>query len=313
MVKTENGEFAVQGLLPKINGKVLLIKDFTVLLSMPDVERNEIFGQFRDIYDGFFEKGFGNFQSPIRVLANIGLICGVTPAIDSYQKLATTLGERFLKVRLHSEPEESARMAAKNRGQEDIMRSELCEAVNEFLSSLDFSVVPTLSQTQNEEIISIAMYVAIMRAWVYCKLNYKGEIIEMNTEEPEMPTRVCKQLSKLVVALAILRGHKKVEEDDMATLRRVARDTSIPKRQRIIDSLLKGKENSNLEKFTFLDAAEGSGLHYNTAKREVEKMVSLGIFKDLVDENIKDVQFFRVTDAFRNLVQVVNKTEEAKP
>ena len=46
-------------LLPKLDGKVLVIKDFTTVLSGRRDVRTEICGQLRDIYDGFCEKSFG--------------------------------------------------------------------------------------------------------------------------------------------------------------------------------------------------------------------------------------------------------------
>ena len=47
-------------LLPKLDGKMLLIKDFTCILTLPASERREILGTLRDIYDGYSSKVFGH-------------------------------------------------------------------------------------------------------------------------------------------------------------------------------------------------------------------------------------------------------------
>lgn len=296
-------ELVVQGLLPKINGKVLVIKDFTVILSMPDVVRNEIFGQLRDIHDGYYEKGFGNLPYPIKIKADIGLISGVTPAIDKYQKVTTMLGERFLKVRLHPKTRETSKQASLNRGKEKQMREEIGRAVAEFLNSLKFNKMPQLSEGQRDDIIKMAEYIALMRVHVYAKLNYKGQIIEMDTPEPEIPTRASKQLSKLAVSLALLRGHDTVMEEDLDTVRRVARDTGLPRRQTIVEIM--GEQQLKLG-FDEGDIAGHSKLHYNTVRREFEKMVSLGI---LDVKNTNEVSLYKFSDSFKELVESVGLKE----
>jgi hypothetical protein len=47
-------------LLPQLNNKIVIIKDFTTLLTMHYTQRDEIFGTLRDAYDGSTEKVFGN-------------------------------------------------------------------------------------------------------------------------------------------------------------------------------------------------------------------------------------------------------------
>jgi hypothetical protein len=47
VMKTKDGIAPVQGILPKLNDKILIIKDFTIILTKRNDERNEIFGQLR--------------------------------------------------------------------------------------------------------------------------------------------------------------------------------------------------------------------------------------------------------------------------
>src|SRR5262249_23758004 len=48
-----------QSLLPQLDGKTLIVKDFTTILSMNPTARDEIFGILRDAYDGHASKNFG--------------------------------------------------------------------------------------------------------------------------------------------------------------------------------------------------------------------------------------------------------------
>ncbi|MFQ5885189.1 MAG: hypothetical protein ACE5IO_08840, partial [Thermoplasmata archaeon] len=194
------------GLLQVLDGKVLILKDFGTILQMPDVTRNEIFGQLRSIYDGYYEKATGNYPRKTRVDAMLGLILGATPKIDIYQKLQTELGERFLKIRQHPDSEKVTKRAFSNLGKEGTIRRSMRGAVKAFLTNLSFDNIPTLSKEQGKVIIKLSLYIALMRAWVYTRQNRQGEIYEIQVAEPEIPGRVAKQLRKLAIGLALIRG-----------------------------------------------------------------------------------------------------------
>ncbi len=96
----DTGEYEpIAGILQDLDGKTMMIKDFTTVLAMNEDKRNEIYGQLRSIYDGYFQKAFGTMRRKISVKAKIGLVVGVTPIIDRYVATQSLLGERFLKVR----------------------------------------------------------------------------------------------------------------------------------------------------------------------------------------------------------------------
>ena len=74
-----------------------------------------------------------------------------------------------------------------------------------------------------------------MRVSVWARYDRYGDLITLEAVNEEKPTRVAKQLMKLSTLLAIIRGHSTIKEDEMYTLRRVARDTAEPTRQKILD------------------------------------------------------------------------------
>jgi hypothetical protein len=299
VIKPENGDEEIQvlGLAKELDGKVLLIKDFTVILDLPSMERGEIFSQLRDIYDGYTEKAFGNFPEPIRINCKMGLIAGVTPAIDKYQKILVVLGERFLKIRSSTVDRDGVKKASQNSGHEEEMRKEIGVAVKSFLMHAKPSIMK-LTDEQENTIVDCATYVSLMRTHVYVKYNYKGEIIEIEPTEPESPTRIVKQLTKMANLLAVVRSHEKIEDVDIKTVKRIAQDTAIPKRQKIVEALLKLGCSTAKAKI-----AGESGLNFKTVQQELEKMESLSMITLYSD---KDGGTCCFTKDFQKLVEVQN-------
>ena len=70
-------------LIPKLDGKVLVIKDFTAILDSKWENVNTITGQLRDAYDGSCKKVFGTGKDDLYE-SKFGIIAAVTPAIDKH-------------------------------------------------------------------------------------------------------------------------------------------------------------------------------------------------------------------------------------
>lgn len=302
--KSEQGKIVpVAGILKHLNGKTLVIKDFTTVLMKHNDIRNEIYGQLRAIYDGYFEAAYGSLPHPIRVQASLGLILFVTPILDKYTKAHTTLGERFLKVRQHPDSFKTTTRSLKNLGKENEMRLELQIATNYYLSSLDFTKIPTITDEQAQQLIAIAQFVAWGRAHVFCKY-YQGRIVNMDMVEIEIPTRVVKQLKKLVLLLAIIRQHDHVKISDMKTIVRVALDTILPKRWAIVQAFM--------DKVVFETAGGISahvGIHPQTVQNEVEIMMALKILVyDMVDEKA----YYRLSTNFSQFCEIINTIQQER-
>ena len=65
------------GILQDLDGKTVIIKDFTTILNSSEETKTEIYGQLRSIYDGFYEKAFGTMRKKVSIKAVIGLLVGV--------------------------------------------------------------------------------------------------------------------------------------------------------------------------------------------------------------------------------------------
>lgn len=224
-------------LIPKLNGKVMVIKDFTSILSMRDTEKDEIFGILRDAYDGKCGKEFGNgvvrnYESRFTILA------AVTPSIYAMSSSHAALGERFLKFGigdnlLHRSEDAIIGRAISNINQETTMRSDLADAIQSYitktlrLAPLGNGSLPVLSEEIKTKVIALARFGARMRGTV-TRDTYRNDII---TSRPsaEVGSRLGKQLAKLVQALAVVRQRKAVEADDYRLAKKVMLDT-IPQR-----------------------------------------------------------------------------------
>ncbi len=273
----ETGDmYPVAGILESINGKVLIIKDFTVVLSSPDIARTEIYGQLRAIHDGYFEKAFGTLPDPIRVESKIGLIAAVTGAIDLYTKAHSILGERLLKLRLHPKTTETTMKAYENLGKEEKLREDLTTTTAYYLRHVRTTrPYPKPSGEQMRALTKISRYIALMRTHVISRY-FQGQIVNMDFTEPEVPTRVVKQLKKLAIGLAVVRQHDEVTADDMKTVKRVAKDCSLPVRQKIVESLATFLDKSVLA----FQIQHDTRLPLNTVQNELKKMALLGIVEE---------------------------------
>ena len=87
-------------LLPKLQNKILFIKEFTTILGMADSVQKELFDLLRGVYDGHTRVSYGNGE--VREYGMDGdpihftIIAGVTNEI--YRINQASLGERFVRI-----------------------------------------------------------------------------------------------------------------------------------------------------------------------------------------------------------------------
>jgi uncharacterized membrane protein len=88
---------------------------------------------------------------------------------------------------------------------------------------------------------------------------------------PEVSTRLGKELGKLLLALAIVRGKTTPDSADLATTRRVAEDCLPPNRLAVI-SVLRGRGPLRMT-----DIESATGLPHTTVARTLEDLRVLGL------------------------------------
>jgi hypothetical protein len=206
-------------------------------------------------------------EQPLRIPAKIGLIAACVPAIECYQRLYTILGERFLTVRHRPNRIKAAEQALANLGKEDGIRGELCGITTVFLKSITPKEI-TLESNMKGDILKLADALACMRTPVPHG-TFTQDGLETFTPTIEYPTCISKQLLKLSKLLALIRGKTTAGSAELATVKRVARDSCIQNRLKILDNLPPKKSRTTRE---LSDAAK---IPLMTCWRDLKEMESL--------------------------------------
>ncbi len=222
-------------LLPKLDGKVLVIKDFTAMLYSKWETLSAILGQLRDAYDGGCRKVFGTGKET-EYSSKFGIIAAVTPAIDKHANLLAPLGERFLMYRSppvsREERIERAMAASRNLSVEETEDALNCAAARILRRN---PKQPELPDDLRQELLDLAELVARAR----CRVERDRTTREpMYFPEAEIPTLLGKQFADLALGLAMAREKPTVTADEVKLVQKVGLD-SIPSNQlRLLKVLL---------------------------------------------------------------------------
>lgn len=292
--KEKSNGTIVKGIHSKINGKVIIIPEFTQILTKPREERDALMGQLRDLYDGFCRFGFGTTDEPIEVPCRIGLICGVTPAIDLYQTTQIILGERFLKIRARFDRDAARKQALLNQQSLEEMRQQLKTAVANFLANLRITE-PECDQQTLDRIGIYGEIVAHLRT-VVTSTTFKECDTSEWMPEPEFATRISQQLLKLARCLAIVRGHPRITEADLATVQRVAFDTVPLARLRIATQLAQTNEFTPQK-----EIAEKTGLSYPITANSLRQLALLNIVEQSDTPAQYNEKLYRLRDPLKTI------------
>jgi hypothetical protein len=233
--KRERAADASGGLLRYIGDRgVLVIKDFTSILSMNRDTRALVLAALREVYDGQWTRNLGaEGGRSLTWTGRLVLIGASTTAWDSAHQVIATMGDRFVLVRLDSagNRQDAGRQAMLNVSSEIQMRTEMSAAVARLMAAVDPKAKIALDDTETESLLGLADIVTRTRTAV--ERDFRGD--PAFAHGLEMPTRFAKQL------VQIARGSVALGMDRDAALnvaRRVARDTMPPLRRRALGDVL---------------------------------------------------------------------------
>ena len=126
----ECAQDATGGLLREIDAfGIIVLKDFTSILSMHRNTRQSLLAALREIYDGAWTRRVGvDGARTLEWKGKVGLIGGVTSAIDSAHAVMSSMGQRFALYRLPvTDAHAQAQCAVEKSGDEQKMRAELAQ------------------------------------------------------------------------------------------------------------------------------------------------------------------------------------------
>lgn len=222
-------------LIPKWNGKVVIIKDFTAMLSMRHEVFLEVIGILRDATDGTCRNAYGTGKDTI-YKSKFGIIAASTNAIDRHRGILSELGERFLTYRTADITSQEATKRCQ-KASRNLRVSESEEALRKaalLVLEIGRNKPPTLSDHYRNVLIKVASFVAKAR----CHVNRDRMTKEQEIATPEVPVRLSKQLCDLAVGLAQVHERRLVTKDEVKLVQKVAIDSLSLKRLRLIKAML---------------------------------------------------------------------------
>ena len=183
--------------------KILLFPDLAALTSMNTDEKNAIWGQFRNLYDGFIDKRTGSGVHRKYDECHVTMIACTTQSIRNEILIHAQLGTRELMYDTNANTiDNDFKMdkAWENEQYEDEMRTEIQKAVCDFLTYhkvQDITITPEIKVFLKTE----ATRLSILRASGTVDRIYK-ELL--NPIYPEVPTRLIKQFKRIYICLKSL-------------------------------------------------------------------------------------------------------------
>lgn len=271
-------------LLPHINGKVLIMKDFTTILSKKPDDLKIIMSQLREIYDGKFSKGFGTGELETWD-GHVGFIGACTAVYDRHFSVIGQMGERFLLYRLKNKDDlNTGIQALRGFGHENDMRSELRKAFSRFIrqfKDVDVSI-PKLSSDTDLKLVSLATFCGHGRCPVH-RDRYTKEITYM--PDTEGTPRLSKQLYHIGIALMLIRQEQSITDEIYEIIKKIGSDL-IPKiRFIILRYLYEARATAqNVKWLKTTDVAEGTGIHGKTTLRALQDLGIIGLVRGRLAE-----------------------------
>jgi len=234
-------------LLLQLNDKLVILKDFTTVLSMRSENQQEILAQLREAYDGHYKKAFGNGKV-IEWKGRFGVLAACTPIWDAHYAVIGAMGERFLLYRTGNRKGiESGLRAQQVVGREEEMRQCIQKGIHTFINQ--FQELQQIKFEKNEDLNRKIVALANLTAHGRCPVKrdrYHRDILYQ--PEPEGTPRLVKQFMQIGMALGIIQGKNRIDNEVYAIVKKIGCDL-IPQQR-----LMAIRELWNLKIFPYLDS-----------------------------------------------------------
>jgi hypothetical protein len=202
--KRDTTKGATGGMLAQIGSRGLLVlKDFTTILSMNRDARAQIIAAFREIADGRWERSVGTDGGRKLIWeGKIGMIAAATTAIDNAHTVLSEMGSRFTFVRMGEDEEgtEIAKRALANVGHEAQMRKELSDAYRGLIEYGQLQPALEINDAIRDAFIAMANLSSLARSPV--TRDYRAQIEHIG--DREAPTRMVKVIMQIWRACGVI-------------------------------------------------------------------------------------------------------------
>jgi len=284
------GDEPVSLLLRIGNQGIIVISDFTVLMSKSTESRATILSQLRMLYDGEMTKYSGNSPKPIKWPASgtgyLGMLAGSTPSIYAHFEDVADMGERFIYYRMkEADPLKATRLALSRtvygRELDKIMSDMYGDYIKEVVKSIDPAKIE-LPENVKERIIEVSMFAERVRTTAH--KEWRGELID-KIPVPAMPMRVALQLTSVVKGLGAIKlyetGSCDFNDEDMGTIDWMAYSLANEEKRAVLKVVASVAFDT---KVTTSSIADMVGLDTKIVRVILQNLASVGVLDRMGDD-----------------------------
>lgn len=290
---------APDDLLPKLNGKCLIIKDLTTLFSMREDKVKKIVGDLQSIYDGEYVKFTGTRGRTACVSQFSMLGCITSMALSQHHRYMSAIGGRFLLYRIQSLTDEERADGFElswNMGDRKASVQGLRDLVGEHVTNLQHAPLDVGSEyaEQRRLVNLLAMLLVRGRA-----------VIQKEEIQTEEPWRAFQQLRNLGKALARVHGRPSMTDHELELLRRVVL-SSIPVDRAQVLALFAIHPAG----LTIKSCAEGIDKSNGRASQLLKELVDIKLV--VVDKSKPEYVYHPLPDLAELLIEPIESLDHVK-
>lgn len=276
----------VHDLLPKLDSKCLIVKDWTVIFSLDERMTKKIIGDMVGAYDKSLAK-FSSRRGQIVYNSEFSHLGCITPStLNKHHNYLNMIGPRFLSYIIPelSEADENKSFNAifgeDDRQEKEEKTSQIVSNYLDELNNRDISMVEAINTDVQKYLRIASRFMAKARGIVITQsakfLNEESQ--EVTYYEPldvqiEQPWRAVQQLMVLSKYLAIVTEKVKVGPEECQIVKEIV-TSSMPADR---SQALKALKNSLDGEVTAKELADDTNKSTKTARRLLDELIFLGI------------------------------------
>lgn len=275
-------------LLPLLNGKCLVIKDWTSLFSLDEKATKKIIGDWVNSYDKSLSK-FSSRRGNITYESEFSHVGCITPAtLNKHTQYLNMIGPRFLHyiipdLTIDQETQSfDAIFSNEDRSIKEKEAGVLVSNYLDYLNTKDILQIKELSKGAKRFLKIASKFMSKARGIVVIQASsFKDEQgKEITYYEPsdiqiEQPWRAVQQLIILSKYLALVGNKDEVEAKELTLIREIVLSSMPADRA----NALKVLRNTPNQEITTKELSDDSGKSFRTSGRLLEELYALGILK----------------------------------
>lgn len=267
-------------LLPKLNRKLVLLKDMSTISATDKITLSGLFSQLRNIYDGHISSYWGSDKSNAEYSTIFDLIgCITDKGWSIIQDTDAALGERMIPIRQRITSDQNLIIrtrAMKNAGKEKKYNTIISNAVMEYIDKMS-DIIPEYSTVELDKSVTMSINsLSILSDKARTVLEYEytsknGRIPVGRIYNPS-GARVNRNVTTLIQIIAVINGRNKITNEELKIARRIYYSLIPNERMYILQVLHKTTTTAK-------EISDNLLLSEYVAKRLLDDMVSLEMVK----------------------------------